>query len=81
MPGYEAEFLTGFYALSTTPPAITSRLNQDAVRYLSQTDVKEKFLAIGTEIVASSPEQSSTIVQTNMNKWRKVVKDSNIKAD
>lgn len=81
VPGYEAEFLTGFYALSTTPPAITSRLNQDAVRYLSQTDVKEKFLAIGTEIVASSPEQSSTIVQTNMNKWRKVVKDSNIKAD
>jgi len=81
LPGYELVGRTGVWAPAKTPAAIISRLNQEIVRLLQQPDVKEKFLASGAEAVGSSPEQSSATVKTELAKWRKVIKDANIKVD
>ena len=81
LPGYELVGRTGVWAPAKTPAAIVNRLNQEIVRLLQQADVKEKFLTSGAEAVGSSPEQFSATVKVELAKWRKVIKDANIKVD
>jgi hypothetical protein len=56
LPGYESSAFTVMVAPARTPRAITTRLNQEVVRLLNQTDTKQKVLSIGVE-AGRSPEQ------------------------
>jgi tripartite-type tricarboxylate transporter receptor subunit TctC len=51
------------------------------VRFLNQTDVKEKFLNPGVEMVGSSPEQFAATIKADMARMGKVIKDAGISAD
>ena len=55
LPGYESGAGYAMFAPAKTPPAVISRLNQEVVRTLTSADVKEKFLNMGLEVIASSP--------------------------
>jgi len=81
LPGYESAGRTGIWAPAKTPRAIINRTNQEIVRFLNRSEVKERFLNAGVEIVASSPEEFAETVKVDMAKWGKVIKDANIKAD
>lgn len=69
------------WALAKTPAAIINRLNREAVRVLNQADVKERFLAVGMEVIAGSPEQFAASIKSETVKWDKVIKDAGIKAN
>jgi tripartite-type tricarboxylate transporter receptor subunit TctC len=62
VPGYEWVGTTHMMVPARTPAAIVHRLNQEIVRFLNRPEVKERFLAAGTEI--NWPSHSSQ-------KWRK----------
>ena len=47
VPGYEITQTWGIVVPAGTPPEVTSRLNADIVKVMSQPDVKEKVLATG----------------------------------
>jgi tripartite-type tricarboxylate transporter receptor subunit TctC len=81
LPGYEAVSVTAVFAPARTPAAVINRLNQEMVRHLTRNDIREKFLATGAEVVASSPEQLGALVQSDMAKFGKVIKDAGIKGD
>jgi len=61
--------------------AIIHRLNQEIVRALNQSEVKERVFNTGADIVASSPEQFSATVKSEMAKWGKVIKDAGIREE
>ena len=81
LPGYEMNSMTGIYAPGKTPAAIINRLNQEIVRALNRADVKERFLNVGVEVVASSPEQFAATIKSEIAKWGKVMRDAGIKAN
>ena len=81
IPGYEWVGITHLMAPAKTPPAILTRLHQEVVRYLSRPDVKERFLSGGTEIVASSPEELTSILKSEMTKTAKLIKDAGIRME
>ena len=81
VPGYESVGVTSLFAPGKTPAAIVTRLNQEIVRYLNRADVKEKFLGIGSEVIASSPEQFAAMLKSDIARWEKVIKDAGIKVD
>ena len=58
LSGYEATAMIALFAPARTPAAIVTRLNQEMVKALNLPEVKEKLLAAGTEVVASSPERA-----------------------
>ena len=64
-----------------TPTAVINRLNQDFVRALSAGDMKEKLLATGVEVVASSPEEVTATVKGEVARMGKVIKDAGIRDD
>ena len=80
VPGYEAAGRNGVLAPAKTPGAIISRLNQEIARFVSQPDVKQKFLNTGAESVGSSPEEFASIIKSDIAKLGKVIKDAGIQA-
>jgi tripartite-type tricarboxylate transporter receptor subunit TctC len=81
LPGYEAVGMTVMMAPANTPSAIINRLNQEIVRFLNRSDVKERFLNDGEEVVANSPEQFAAIIKSDMARISKVIKDAGIKVN
>ncbi len=81
LPGYEARTLVGMFAPARTPADIINRLNQEVVRLLNKSEVKEKLLGLGVEAEASSPEQWAAIVKSEMAKLSKIIKEAGLRAD
>ena len=81
LPGYESSAMYAMFAPARTPAAIVNRLHQETVRVLGRPDVKEKFLAMGAEVVGSSPEQLMTTVRSETSRLGKVIKDAGIRGD
>jgi tripartite-type tricarboxylate transporter receptor subunit TctC len=81
LPGYEYAAQFGMFAPAKTPAAVVSRLNQEIVRLLARSDVKEKFFNAGMEPVGNTPEQFGATVKSEMAKWGKVIRDADIRAD
>jgi tripartite-type tricarboxylate transporter receptor subunit TctC len=81
LPGYESTLNSGMFAPSKTPDAIVNRLNREMVRALAAAELREKFAAIGVEVVASSPEQFATKIKSEIASMGKVIKDAGIRAE
>jgi tripartite-type tricarboxylate transporter receptor subunit TctC len=80
-PGFAAVNWYGVYAPAGTPHDIITRLNRETVKALNLPDVKERFTAEGADIVANSPEQHLAFLKAEIEKWDRIAKLSNAKAD
>ena len=81
LPGYEMVALNGILAPAKTPPAIVNRLNQEISRVLARSEVKEKFLNNGQDIIGGSPEEFAAAIKADMTRLGKVIKDAGIHED
>ena len=81
VPGYESLGITGIWAPANTPEKIINRLNQEIVRVLNQSDVKQKLLNLGQEIFANSPREAAAWIKSDLAKWSKLIKEAGIKAE
>ncbi len=81
LPGYEAVSTYGMLAAARTPAAIIARLNQEIVKMLGQSDIKEKFLASGLETIGGTPEEFRAVMAAEMAGMGKVIKEAGITGD
>ncbi len=81
LPGYESALNAGVLAPARTPDTIMNRLNREIVRALTGADLKEKFAAIGVEVVASSSEQFAAKIKSEIASMGKGIRDAGIRAD
>ena len=79
LPGYDVTGVTAMWAPAKTPAPIITKLNQEVVRYLNRPDTKERFLGHIMEVVASSPEQLATRMNSDLSTWGKIFNDAGIK--
>lgn len=79
LPGYELTSMHGILAPANVPRTIIARLHRDIVQHITQPDIKQKFLASGSEVVASTPQQFSSIMATDMGRMAKLIRDRNIR--
>jgi tripartite-type tricarboxylate transporter receptor subunit TctC len=80
-PGFTGVPWVAMAAPAKTPRPIISRLNADVNRILSQPEVKQSFLAAGTEPMVMALEQLDQFVKAEAVKWGKAVKASGAKVD
>jgi tripartite-type tricarboxylate transporter receptor subunit TctC len=81
VPGYEVYEWNVLVAPAGTPPAVISKLHTEVKKVLEMKDVRERLDALGGEVVASSPAETATFLKGQIEKWAKVVKAGDIKAD
>ncbi len=81
LPGYESGSIYGIFAPAGILATLINRLNQEIVRALNRTEVKEKFFNVGVEIVGSSPEEFAATIKSDMARMGKLIKDAGIRVE
>lgn len=78
VPGYEAGAWFGLLAPAGTPKAIVAQLSAESARILKLPDVSKRISELGAEPVGSTPEEFAALIQSEIAKWAKVIKDANV---
>ncbi len=73
--------LFGLLAPTATPPQITQRLNRELAVILKDPGLKEKMLQQGIEIEPSTPEALREMIDQEIAKWARVIKEANIQPE
>jgi tripartite-type tricarboxylate transporter receptor subunit TctC len=81
LPGFEATSWQGVVAPGKTPKVIISRLHSEIVKALNAPDIRAKLAAESSEIGGMAPEQFAQYIRDEIAKWKRVVKDANIKVE
>ena len=79
--GYEVGSWQGLFVPAGTPPAIVQKLNAEVRRIFTLPDVREKLVALGTEVATTTPEEFVAFIRDEIAKWEKVVKASGARVD
>ncbi len=81
LPGYAAAAWFGIVGPAGIPQPIVTVLNNTALAALNTQEVKDRLFASGVEVRTSTPEEFARLIESEMGKWAKVVKDSGAKVD
>lgn len=81
VPGYAVESWYGLYAPAGTPTDVVQKLNAAARKAAHQPDFIKKVEQEGLVVTASEPAELDRYVKAEEARWRKVVKENNIKPD
>lgn len=71
----------GLLAPAGTPPEIVSVLNQEVVRALKSSDVREAAAGFGFELYGNTPQEFSAVIKADMARTSKVIRDAGIKPE
>ena len=71
----------GLVAPRGTPKAIIDKLAGETRRILRDPANQERFATLGLDIIASTPEEFGAAIKSEIERWAKVVKEANIKAE
>ena len=78
VPGYEVMSFNGIGAPRATPRAVVARLNREIHAVVQQPDIRKRLVDQGNEVKPTTPEEFTRKVGTEIEKWRKIVRERNI---
>lgn len=81
LPGFVAENWWGVWVPAATPKTAVDRLHASLAKALSGSDIREKFESMGIEPKTTSPDSLRDFTRSESERWGKLVKEANIRAD
>jgi len=81
VPGYQATIWSGLLAPAGTPAPIIERLNREVVKAVRAPDFRAKLLELGAESVGSTAAEWGAFLRTEIDKWQKIAKRANMRAE
>ena len=79
--GYEASGWLGLGAPRNTPAEIITMLNKEISAALRDPKIKARFADLGSTALPASPAEFGKLIANEIEKWGKVIKFANIKAE
>ena len=79
VPGFESEAWFGLVAPAGTPDSVVDTLNAAVRQVLSNPEVIERFNEVGVRLVGDSPKAFGQFIQTEQEKWGKIIKATGLK--
>ena len=81
MPGYEASQWFGIGAPKNTPADSVDKLNTEINAGLADPKIKARLADLGGEVLALSPADFAKLIAEETEKWGKVIRAANMKAE
>jgi tripartite-type tricarboxylate transporter receptor subunit TctC len=81
VPGYEASLWQGIGAPKSTPPEIVDRLNKEINAALADPKIKARLADLGSTPLVQWPGEFAKLIASDTEKWGKVIRAANIKAE
>jgi tripartite-type tricarboxylate transporter receptor subunit TctC len=79
LAGYDFDVWYGMLFPAGTSRAVVTKTNADIAAALKVAAVVQRFASLGLEPAPNSPAEFSKLIETEVAKWRKVVKAANIR--
>jgi tripartite-type tricarboxylate transporter receptor subunit TctC len=79
--GAEVSAWSAFFVPAKTPQHLISQIHADTVAALAAPTVKDKLEQGGAVVIGSTPDELASFLRSEMDKWGKVIKEANIKAE
>ena len=76
LPGYEVSNWLGVLAPAGTPKEIVTALHAAVIRAVADAGMKRQLTALGIEPAASTPDEFSALIRSEIPKWARLVKAS-----
>jgi tripartite-type tricarboxylate transporter receptor subunit TctC len=81
LPGFVAENWWGVWMPASTQKPALERVHQSLTAAMTSTEIKQKFQEMGVEALSSTPEALRDFTRSEGEKWGKLVREANIRAD
>jgi tripartite-type tricarboxylate transporter receptor subunit TctC len=81
LQGFDFAVWSGLLGPAGMPPAVVQKINTDANRILGTPEFLEQLKKNAMNPWGGSPQQFATTISTDLQKWRKTIKDGQIKAE
>jgi len=79
--GVDSNNWYALFAPAKTPPQVVENLNQAVRRALAAPALRDKLLASGAEPAPSTPQELSTLLKNDGDKWARLIREKGIKAE
>ncbi len=81
VPGYETSNFRGVGAPKNTPAEIIDKLNKEINAGLADPKIKARIADLGAAVLPMSPDEFGKLIAQETEKWGKVIRTANIKAE
>ena len=81
VPGYESSGWYGVGGPTGTPAEIVNKLNNEINAALADPQLKARLADLGGTVIAGSPAEFGKLIAEETEKWAKVIRAANIKAE
>jgi tripartite-type tricarboxylate transporter receptor subunit TctC len=81
LPGFEFHAWHGLLAPRGTPPKLVAFLNEKLRAAMSAPDQLKRFQDRGLDVVTNTPEEYAAYLKSEIQKWGKLIRERNIKAE
>lgn len=75
LPGYELNQYYGAMITAKAPPGIIRKLSGGIAAAIKAPDITQRFEADGWQLVGSTSEEFRAVIQADLDKWTKIIKD------
>jgi tripartite-type tricarboxylate transporter receptor subunit TctC len=79
VPGYAFDVWYGMLFPAGTPRALVRKVSADINAALREPALAQRFTTLGVEAAGTTPDEFTAILRAEIAKWRKVVKQANIR--
>ncbi len=76
VPGYDATIWLALLAPPATPRDIVLKINSEVTRVLSTPESRKLMSQAGVEVATGTPEELGKLMQSELDRWGKVVRDT-----
>ncbi|MEI6533985.1 MAG: tripartite tricarboxylate transporter substrate binding protein [Verrucomicrobiaceae bacterium] len=80
-PTVDVDAWSGILALEGTPPEVIDRVNREVTKILTAPDVRERLIGMELVPIGGSAESFTRRIKRDYEKWGKLIKEANIKAE
>lgn len=77
-PGFDAVNWQGLFLPAHTPPDIAQRYQREVAKVVAMPEIRDRLIAGGQDVVASTPEEFTVRIKSDVAKFGKVVRDAKI---
>jgi len=81
VPGYEVEAWYAIVVPKATPKDVVDKLSRAIAEAVKSPEVAEKLATLGNEAVGSTPGDADRYIRAEAERWEKVLRAANIKAE
>jgi tripartite-type tricarboxylate transporter receptor subunit TctC len=81
LPGYDVTAWYGLFVPAKTPPAIITKIHDDAVAAIAYPQVKQRLAEIAAIAESSAPAELEALIKSEMALWGPIIRNANIRGE